>query len=98
MVADASIVSVSLHLRPEVYALGFPIYLWLISGNGYRFGIGALLEATFVSSVLFSFVALITPFWVKHFYLSIGLLFTLSVPNAYTSVLSLATVSRQAKR
>ncbi len=63
------------------------IYLWIIVGNGFRFGISYLIFATILSFTAFLIILYISPFWEKHSYLGIGLLCLITVVPAYMSVL-----------
>ncbi len=50
------------------------VYQWIIIGNGFRFGVKYLLSATVLTSFFFSIVALKSPFWVEHKFLSLGMM------------------------
>jgi len=63
------------------------IYLWIIVGNGFRFGVNYLVFATFLSFSAFSIILLVSPFWEDHFSLGIGMLFLITVIPAYMVVL-----------
>jgi two-component system sensor histidine kinase RpfC len=74
MVGDLTAQALLIHLGGEITAVFYPLMLWTVFGNGFRFGIGALLTATGVATILFAAVVLTTPFWIEHSSLSIGLL------------------------
>ncbi|PSC03261.1 hypothetical protein SLNSH_19580 [Alsobacter soli] len=87
IVADLASLSVGLNAGGEASACIFPIYLWVIFGNGFRFGLSYLFAASAVGAALFSGVILTTPFWNAHLPLSIGLLVGLVVLPLYVSKL-----------
>ncbi|MCF7822461.1 MAG: response regulator [Mariprofundaceae bacterium] len=59
------------------------IYLWVITGNGFRFGIKYLLIATALSCAGFILVMMISPFWSAHSRMGLGLLFLIAVVPMY---------------
>lgn len=99
MVSDLGTTSLQLHLGGEISSVFFPLYLWITFGNGFRFGVGFLKAATFVSVVCFATVIYTTPFWKIQAHLSIGLLLGLVILPTYTSTLihSLSKAKAQAE-
>jgi two-component system sensor histidine kinase RpfC len=95
LLMDCGFLSWQLHLGGGVAALFFPIYLWVIFGNGFRFGLTSLAIAIPVATVCFGVVVLTTPFWFERWHLSVGLLGGLVILPAYAGTLirklSLAT-------
>jgi two-component system sensor histidine kinase RpfC len=87
LLLDCVILSWQLHLGGERVALFYPVYLWVIFGNGFRFGVRALLIAVPVAALSFLAVILSTPFWRGLPYLSAGLLIGLVVLPAYAGAL-----------
>ncbi|MET4636369.1 sensor histidine kinase [Kaistia defluvii] len=87
LVMDCGFLSWQLHLGGEVAALFFPIYLWVIFGNGFRFGLSALATAIPVATLCFGVVVLTTPFWAQRWHLSAGLLAGLVILPAYAGTL-----------
>jgi len=78
----------------------YAVYLWVIIGYGFRFGVNYLV-ATSVSSIIgFALVIWIDPFWNSHLSLSFGLLAGLGVLPAYSYGLmrQLAKARRRAER
>lgn len=65
----------------------YPLYLWVILGNGFRFGARYLYIATAFSVLGFSYVITTTPFWIENTGLSIGLLVALILIPGYAVVL-----------
>lgn len=99
-VAGASIV---LHASGAAAAFVYPVYLWIILGNGLRFGGRYLLTASMLSILGFVLVIATTPFWRAEPRLTAGLMAGLVVLPAYSYVLvrrlaSARTAAEQASR
>jgi two-component system sensor histidine kinase RpfC len=84
---DILAITLPLHFGGEIMSCLFPILLWAIFGNGFRFGVRYLFFATGVSVALFSVVVATTPFWTKNLSISVGLLLGLVILPTYVSVL-----------
>jgi len=97
---DMSFLSAVLHLGGEPLSLFYFIYLWVILGNGFRFGIPWLRTSMAAGLLAFGAVVLTTPFWSKQIHLSIGLwLGMLIVPGyAGTLIRKLEQARRQAEQ
>ena len=65
----------------------YPLYLWTILGNGFRFGVKWLAIASLFTTISFAVVIYTEPFWQQNLGLSIGLLVALIVIPAYCSSL-----------
>jgi two-component system sensor histidine kinase RpfC len=89
ILADLIMLSFALHIGEEATAALFGIYLWVIFGNGFRFGVTYLFIALVVAVIGFGAAVMTTPFWSERMSLSIGLMLTLTVLPAYTSTLIL---------
>ena len=87
MVLDAACVSVALGVGGDKTSLIYPAYLWMIFGNGFRFGLRSVVTASALSIAGFSTVVVVTPFWRVHPSLSAGLVGALIVLPAYASML-----------
>ena len=87
MLMDLTIISFGLHIVPETNVIFYPFYLWVILGNGFRFGIRALFQAIILGGTFFYVVIAITPYWSEHPSISLGLLITLVIPTSYSSIL-----------
>lgn len=87
LLLDCGFLSWQLHLGGEVASLFFPIYLWVIFGNGFRFGLTWLMISIPVATVCFTIVVLTTPFWHQRWHLSAGLLVGLVILPAYAGTL-----------
>ena len=95
---DVSALSIQLHIGGHVTSVFFPLYLWIVFGNGFRFGINALHVAMGVSLVGFTAVIVTTPFWGAQLFLSIGLLIGLLVLPLYAGTLIGKLSLRQSSR
>jgi len=87
LLMDCGFLSWQLHLGAEVASLFFPIYLWIIFGNGFRFGLASLAIAIPVATLSFGIVVLTTSFWSEQWHLSAGLLGGLVILPAYAGTL-----------
>lgn len=76
-----------LQLGGDSSAAGYPIFLWVILGNGFRFGIKWLFLASMMASIAFGWTIYTVEFWRENLPLSIGLLIGLIVIPAYCSTL-----------
>ena len=96
---DVGFLSYLIHVGNNATALFYPIYLWAIFGNGFRFGVPYLFIGAGISIATFSTVVFITPFWRENISLSIGLILGLIVLPAYVSILirKLSEAKRQAE-
>src|ERR1700761_2213093 len=87
MVGDLTAQSLLIHLGGETTSIFFPLLLWTVFGNGFRFGLDALMWATAIALAGFSAVIVTTPFWREHPSLSIGLLVGLLILPLYAGTL-----------
>lgn len=71
---DIFVVSSALYLGEAWGSLFYFLYLWIVVGNGIRFGKQALLEAMFCGLVGFAIVLQVTPFWQSNAQIGYGLL------------------------
>jgi two-component system sensor histidine kinase RpfC len=84
---DISLSSYTLYLAGEGGAPMIAVYLWVITGNGFRYGTVYLALATVLTVIGFGIVSFASPFWRSHPLFSISMLFVLAVVPAYISVL-----------
>ena len=84
MVADLGAVTFGMLMTQETGTLFYGIYLWVIIGNGIRYGTKALIKSHVLSVVGFTGVILTNDFWSAHSTLAIGLLLTLILIPLYT--------------
>ncbi len=87
IVADSSVLSCELHMGGEAVSLFFCLYLWMVFGNGFRFGLGWLRAATVAACLGFLATCLTTPFWLGQAHLAAGLMAGLVGLPLYAGVL-----------
>ena len=73
--------------EPEHMSIFYPIILWMILGNGFRYGLKWLFVAALLSTVTFGIVVLSTAYWQQNLYLGLALALALVVIPAYCSTL-----------
>ncbi len=96
---DIGGVAYLMHRGDELTAFTYPIFLWAIFGNGFRFGVNYLFAAAGVGFACFLAVIATTPFWYENRELSGGLLAGLIILPIYVSILirRLSEAKRQAE-
>jgi len=72
---------------PEQMSIFYPIILWMILGNGFRYGVKWLLIAAGLSTLTFSVVVLSTDYWQQNIFLGCALTLSLLIIPAYCSTL-----------
>jgi two-component system sensor histidine kinase RpfC len=87
ILVDSVGTSYALYLTGPIGAPWYGVYLWIILGNGFRYGEKYLYLATAISLIGFTFIAILTPYWVANFGLAVGLAFTLLLIPAYSAIL-----------
>ena len=87
MLVDIGSVSYELHIGGGATAWLFPGYLWVVFGNGFRFGPSFLLAAMGCSIVGFGTVATVTPFWSSQPPLVTGVIIGLVILPLYALAL-----------
>jgi two-component system, sensor histidine kinase RpfC len=93
LAGDLAVTCFQMHLGGAATALFYPLLLWIILGNGLRFGIRSLIVATLMGVAGFALVVLTTPFWFEHASLSVGMLAGLVLIPVYAGAL-LKSLSR----
>ena len=84
VIMDMTAVCIAMYLLGEFGAVLFPVLLWIILGNGLRFGVGYLLFAQTVGVVAFILVALFSEYWRINVEFAAGLLIgMLALPSLY---------------
>ena len=96
LIADLAALSMELHLNGQVNAVFYPLYLWIIFGNGFRFGLAYLFLAMSIALIGFGLVLESTAYWRQQPLLSAGLLLGLLILPAYSG--SLIRKLSEAKR
>ena len=96
---DIGLFSYGMYIGGEATAPFFPIYLWVIFGNGFRFGLVYLAITAAASVAGFGTVVLTTEFWREHQALGLGLVASLVILPLYASTLirKLSAAKRQAE-
>ena len=99
MVSDLGLFSYGMYVGGEAFAPLYPIYLWTIFGNGFRFGVPYLFASAATSVVGFAIAVLSSPFWLTHRGLAVGLGAGLVLLPLYVSTLirKLSEAKRQAE-
>jgi two-component system, sensor histidine kinase RpfC len=87
MLVDLCALSYGIHAGDEATSLLYPIYLWIIFGNGFRFGIPYLFAATLTAVSGFSIVVMTTEYWFQHQRLALGLVVGLVILPVYAATL-----------
>ena len=99
MVVDIGALSYCLYVGGQTTAVLWPIYLWIMFGNGFRFGNRYLFASMVLGMVGFGALLVVSDYWRASGHLGIGLLLGLLVLPAYTSTLirNLNKARRQAE-
>lgn len=84
---DLGMTTVVMLTYGEVGAPLYGVYLWVIFGNGFRYGIRSLYASQAISVLGFSCVIVFTPFWREHPLLTGGLLVLLAALPTYGAIL-----------
>jgi two-component system sensor histidine kinase RpfC len=87
MATDLGVLSYGLHVGGGITSVLYPIYLWTIFGNGFRFGMRYLFAATAMSVAGFAFVVRHSDYWLANPQLALGLLAGLVILPLYASTL-----------
>ncbi len=72
---------------PETMSFFYPLYIWMILGNGFRFGIRFLVFGSVLSVLAFGTVVMSTEYWAANRILGFSLILALIVIPAYCSTL-----------
>ncbi|WP_424813699.1 ATP-binding protein [Roseococcus sp. YIM B11640] len=84
---DAAILSYELYAGGEKTSVLASLYLWIILGNGFRFGLPWLHASQLASVVGFSVMVWHTPFWHDQIHLSAGFILGLLAIPTYSATL-----------
>ncbi|MFZ2161763.1 MAG: ATP-binding protein [Sideroxyarcus sp.] len=77
MYSDIAAISFGMMMTDEAGVLFYGIYLWVITGNGIRYGKESLINAYVASMIGFSAVILFNGYWHDHLRIAVGLWLTL---------------------
>ena len=96
---DIGVLSYGFHLGGASASPLFAIYLWVILGNGFRFGLPWLYFSTAASILGFGAVVVCTPYWLDNLPLGVGLLVGLLIIPLYAGRLirTLSDAKKQAE-
>ncbi len=83
MIFDFTGVAVVLHLLGQTGLVFIFIYLWIILGNGLRYGKRSLFESMLLGVVSYLLMVANTPYWRNDLYLALGYLFCMIVLPLY---------------
>jgi two-component system sensor histidine kinase RpfC len=100
IVLDVAGATIMMAAGGEATAFLYIVYLWIIIGNGFRFGGSYLFAASFVSTAGFGVLTFRNTFWHSHLSVSLGLMSGLVMLPAYSFALirQLAKARRDAER
>ncbi len=84
---DIGLISAGMYACGEMGGILYTLYLWVVMGNGLRFGEKHLVFAQALSIVGYLFVILMSPYWQKHLPLAVGLLIGLIVLPIFFRIL-----------
>jgi two-component system, sensor histidine kinase RpfC len=88
MISDVCAITYGMYMNGEIGTLFYGIYLWIIVGNGLRYGSKALFRTQLLSVLGFVSVIFFSDYWPNHKTLASGLLFTmLAIPLLTFSLL-----------
>ena len=87
IIADITVLTYCMYLTGELGSPLYLIYLWVIFGNGFRFGILYVAVSSVLSVIGFSLLIIYSDFWRTLYPLSIGLLSALVILPVYASTL-----------
>ncbi len=85
--ADTTTLSIFFGIAGDAAIPWFGIYLWVIFGNGFRYGERYLYLSTVLSIIGFSIVIQTNPYWRENINIGISLLITLFILPAYAAIL-----------
>ena len=85
--ADLSTIGLMMYFTGEAGAIFYPLLLWTVLGNGFRFGIAWLVGSGVVAVILFAGVVFVTPVWHANPYLAVGMAVGLVIIPGYAAVL-----------
>jgi two-component system sensor histidine kinase RpfC len=87
ILVDFGTLSWVMHVGGQITSLLYPMYLWVIFGNGFRFGLKYLFAAMVVGVAGFTVVIETTEYWRTHLELAAGLLTGLIILPLYAATL-----------
>lgn len=85
IIFDAVTLSLFIYFGGEAASIFFPVYLWVILGNGFRFGIGYMYASMLTNGVCFALVVAYTPNWQANWAFAAGVILSLLIIPLYVS-------------
>jgi len=86
-VCDMVAMTVTMVMGDEAAAIVFPLFLWVVIGNGFRFGIWHLHFAQILSLAGFALVVALSEFWQRHVDMSVAVFVALVLIPMYVRLL-----------
>ena len=87
VVCDMVAMTVTMVMGDEAAAIVFPLFLWVVIGNGFRFGIWHLHFAQILSLAGFALVVALSEFWQRHVDMSVAVFVALVLIPMYVRLL-----------
>ncbi|MFC4292233.1 ATP-binding protein [Sphingorhabdus arenilitoris] len=87
IILDVWMVMATMLVEPENMSWAYPMILWMILGNGFRFGLRYLAAASILSALGFGFVVATSAYWQENSITGWGLTGALIIIPAYCSTL-----------
>jgi len=87
LITDFGVAGYCLMVDGQGLAVFYPLYLWVILGNGFRFGVKWLYASAAMAFVSFGFAISRSPYWADNGPLAISLILALLIIPAYCSTL-----------
>jgi len=84
---DCSMAFAVMQIDPQGMAIFYPILLWMVLGNGFRFGVKYMFIASLAATVSFGSIVMTTPYWADNQALGYSLLIALVAIPLYCSTL-----------
>jgi len=85
IIFDAVTLSLFIYFGGEAASVFFPVYLWVILGNGFRFGIGYMLASMAANGLCFGLVIAAAPHWKADWAFASGALLSLLIIPLYVA-------------
>jgi two-component system sensor histidine kinase RpfC len=95
--SDAIALSLLIHLGGPATTVFFPIYIWIILGNGFRFGVMYMYFSMLMNVICFLFMVAFTAHWRQDLQFTAGLLIAIVAIPIYTSSLIIKLRSAMAE-
>lgn len=87
IIIDAIFAFAVMSYAPVQMSIYYPVLLWIILSNGFRFGVNWLLASSILSTISFGAVVTTTEYWQQNLMLGAALMFALLAIPAYCSTL-----------